>query len=97
MTSFNRRILSNKTKHSLIVNKLKKIKSFDLGYFIGKSYFDEDGAQTYLVFQSTLKYFTLNSNWIANGNQKDYLTKVLKLFLCLIILWLQQLIIMGNK
>ena len=34
-------------------------------YFIGKSHFDEDGAQNYLVFQPILKYFTLNSNWIT--------------------------------
>ena len=34
----------------------------DLSYFKGKNYFDEDGAQNYLVFQSTLKYLTLNDN-----------------------------------
>ena len=32
-----------------------------LSFFKRKSHFDEDGAQNYLVFQSMLKYFTLNS------------------------------------
>ena len=44
-------------------------------------HFDEDGAQHYLVFQPLLKYFTLNSNGLQNGSRKDYLTKVLQLFL----------------
>ena len=59
LSSLNRKIVSNKTKHLLIENELKKLKIFDLSYFIGKSHFDEDGAQNYLVFQSILKYFTL--------------------------------------
>ena len=33
-----------------IENKLKKLKTFDSSYFIGKSHFEEDGAQNYLVF-----------------------------------------------
>ena len=41
-----------------------------MGYFIGKSHFDEDGAQNYLVFQPILKYFTLNSNWITKWKSK---------------------------
>ena len=32
----NRNINSNKTKHLLVENELKKIKSFDWGYFLGK-------------------------------------------------------------
>ena len=49
---------------------MKKLKTFDLGYFIGKSHFDEDGAQNYLVFQPILDYFTLNSNWITKWKSK---------------------------
>ena len=49
---------------------MKKLKAFDLGYFIGKSHFDEDGAQHYLVFQPILMYFTLNSNWITKWKSK---------------------------
>ena len=65
LSSLNRKITSNKTKHLLVENELKKIKLFDLGYFIGKSHFDENRAQYYLVFQPILRYFTLNSNWIT--------------------------------
>ena len=45
MSSHNRKIISNKTKHLLVENELKKLKTFDLSYFIGISHFDEDGAQ----------------------------------------------------
>ena len=62
--------MANKTKHLLVENELKKLKTFDLGYFTGKSHFDEDGAQNYLVFQPILKYFTLNSNWITKWKSK---------------------------
>ena len=64
LTSFNRKIVSNKTKNLLTENELKKIKKFDLIYFMGKSYFDEDGSQNYLVFQLILKYYMLNSTQI---------------------------------
>ena len=49
---------------------MKKLKAFDLGYFIGKSHFDEDDAQNYLVFQPILEYFTLISNWITKWKLK---------------------------
>ena len=49
---------------------MKKLKTFGLGYFIGKSHFDEDGAQNYLIFQPILKYFTLNSTWITKWESK---------------------------
>ena len=44
LSDLNRKIVTNKTKHLLIDNELKKLKAYDLAYFIGKSYFDEDGA-----------------------------------------------------
>ena len=49
---------------------MKKIKTFDLGYFIQKSHFGQDGLQNYLVFQSILKYFMLNSNCITLWKSK---------------------------
>ena len=49
----------------LLVEELKKLKSFDLDYFIGKIHFNEYGSQHYLVFQPIFRYFTLNSNWIT--------------------------------
>ena len=43
--------LGNKTKNESITNELKKAKTFDSSYFIGKSHFEEDGTHNYLVFQ----------------------------------------------
>ena len=62
LSSLNRKITSNKTKHLFVENKLNKLKTFDFGYFIGKSYFDEDGTQNSLVFQPLNKYFKLITN-----------------------------------
>ena len=44
-SSLYRKITSNKTKHLLVENELNKVKTFDSSYFIGKSHFEEDGAQ----------------------------------------------------
>ena len=71
-------ITSTKTKHLLVWNELKKLKTFDLGCFIGKNHFDEDGAQNYLVFQTILEYFTLNSNWITKWNSKGLSNEILE-------------------
>ena len=49
---------------------MKELKTFDLGCFIGKSYFDEDDAQNFLIFHSISKYFTLNSKWITKWKSK---------------------------
>ena len=53
----NRKMPSNKAKHVLVENELKKLKTFDSSYFFGKSHFEEDGIQDYLVFQLLNKYF----------------------------------------
>ena len=54
MSSLNRKINANKTKHFLNEN--------DLIYYRGKQYFDEgSGKQNYLVFLPINKYFKLNS------------------------------------
>ena len=57
LSSRNRKITQNKTKNLLVENELNKLKTFDSGYFIGKSHFEEDGIQNYLVFQPLKKYF----------------------------------------
>ena len=41
---------------------MKKLKTFDVSYFIGKNHFEEDGTENYLVFQPLNKYFKLNAN-----------------------------------
>ena len=48
LTSVDRKINSTKTKHLLVENSLKKLNTFDLSYLIGKSYFNNDGAQLFL-------------------------------------------------
>ena len=40
-----------------VENELKKLKTFDLSYFRGKSHFEEVGTQNYLVFQPIDRYF----------------------------------------
>ena len=57
LLSLNRKMSSNKAKHVLVENELKKLKTFDSSYFFGKSHFEEDGIQDYLVFQLLNKYF----------------------------------------
>ena len=57
MQGISKRITSNKTKHFLVENELKKLKTFDLSYFRGKSHFEENGNHNYLVFQPMQKYF----------------------------------------
>ena len=90
LSSLNRKITENKTKHLLVENELKKLKTFDSSYFTGKSHFEEDGSQNYLVFQPIERYFKVIANTlhISDGNLKDYLTKLLSLLLHLIIVLL---------
>ena len=57
MSSLNRKITQNKTKRLLVENELNKLKTFHSSYLIGKSHFEEDGTQSYLVFQPMYKYF----------------------------------------
>ena len=57
LSSLNKKITQNKTKNLLVENELKKLNIFDWSYFIGKSQFEEDGTQNYLVFQPLNKYF----------------------------------------
>ena len=44
LSSLHKKVTSNKTKHLLVENKLNKLKTFDLSYFMGKSHFEEDGT-----------------------------------------------------
>ena len=62
LTVFNKRITANKTTHLLVESELKKLKTFDSGYFIGKGHFEEDGVQNYLAFESMYQYFKRVNN-----------------------------------
>ena len=55
----------------LAENELKKLKTFDSSYFIGKSHFEEDGTQNYLVFQPMYRYFKIIAG-VGNGSYIYY-------------------------
>ena len=62
LLNLNRKNTAIKSKHLLVENELNKLKTFDLSYFIGKNYFEEDGTQNYLVFQPMQKYIKESIN-----------------------------------
>ena len=68
----NRKITANKIKDLLVENKFKKLKTFDSSCFIGKSHFEEDGTQNYLVFQPINRYFEVitNSYYVSSWKSK---------------------------
>ena len=51
------RVTSNKSKHLLVETELRKLEKVDPSYVRGRSHFEEDGVQNYLVFQPMYKYF----------------------------------------
>ena len=55
--NLNEKINSNKIKHVLVENELKKLQTFELS-LVGQSYFNNDGAQLYLIFQPIPKIVT---------------------------------------
>ena len=61
LSNLNRKITANRSKHLLVEKELNKIKTFDSGYFIGTSHFEEDGVQNYLVFQPIIRHFKGNT------------------------------------
>ena len=74
-SNLNRKITKNKTDHLLVQNELNNFKTFNLRYFIGKNYFEEDGTQNYLVFQPIIRYFKVNKiinvDYILSCNLKS--------------------------
>ena len=60
---------------------LKKLQTFDSSLFIGQSYFNNDGAQLYLIFQSIYKTITTFSGlkdtiseWESKGLSNEKFT-----------------------
>ena len=80
MLGLNRKSTQNETKHLLVENKLKKLKTFDSSYFIGKSHFEEDGMQNYLVFQTINKYFKVitNADYVSSWKPKGLSSESIK-------------------
>ena len=75
LKSLNQKINSNKSKHLLVENQLKKLKTFDSIYFRGKSHFEEDGTQNYFEFHPMYWYFNkvigvCSGNYIYFWNSK---------------------------
>ena len=44
----------------------KKLQTFDLSLFIGQSYFFNNGAQNFLIFQPTLNTFTVTAGLLES-------------------------------
>ena len=80
MSSVNRRITANKSENLLVENELKKLKTFDSSYFIGKSHFEEDGTQNYLVFQPINRCFkvTAGIDYVSSWKSKGLSTESIK-------------------
>ena len=80
LSSLNRKITQNKSKHLLVENELNKLKTFDSSYFIGKSHFEEDGTQNYLVFQPKVRYFKIlpNTNYVLSWKSKGLSAETIK-------------------
>ena len=76
----NRKITANKSKNLLVENTLKKLKTYDLSYFIGKSHFEDDSTQNYLVLQPLNKYFKVvaNAKYISLWKSKGLSNKTIK-------------------
>ena len=72
ISSVDSKTAENKTKNESMENKFKNLKTLDLGYYIGKSYFEEDGLHNYLVFQPIKKYFKIinNTKYISSWKSK---------------------------
>ena len=80
MSSHKKKITSDKAKHVLVENDLKKLKAFDWSYFTGKSHFEEDDIQNYLVFQPLNKYFNLitSTNYVSSWQSKGLSDEAIK-------------------
>ena len=80
VSSLDSRTAANKAKNESIENELRKLKTLDLSYFIGKSHFEEDGTQNYLVFQSLKKYLKkiTNTKYILSWQSEGLSDEIIK-------------------
>ena len=85
LSSLNRKMSQNKTKHLLVENELNELKMFDSSYLICKSDFEEDSTQNYLVFQPIYRYFkvfciTQYLEYISDWKSKGLSNESFKVF-----------------
>ena len=74
LKNLNKRVTTNKTKHLLVENKLKKQQTFDSSLFIGQSHFNNDGANFYVIFQpiyKTITNFMISRTQSQSRNLRD--------------------------
>ena len=59
---------------------MNKLKAFDSSCFIGKSHFEEDATQNYLVFQPINKYFNViaNTDCVSSWKSKGLSAETIK-------------------
>ena len=64
LTSFNRRITSNKTKYLEVQKKLNSLITNGYNFFLGRMYFtSNNGSQSTFAFQPTLRYFRMKKRY----------------------------------
>ena len=80
LSGLNRKITKNKTDHLIVQNELNKLKTFELSYFIGKNYFENDGTQIYLVFQAIDNYlkFSSKTGLLSEWKSKGLSDKIIR-------------------
>ena len=78
--SLDNKIAANKKKNESIENEFKNLKTSDSSYFRGKSHFEEDGTQNYLVFQPMYRYFKMitNTDYISSWKSKGLSAESIK-------------------
>ena len=78
LTSFNRRITSNKTKNLEVQKKPNSLITNDCNFFLGRIYFtSNDGSQNTFVYEPTLDTLELKKTEVLImflvENQREYL------------------------
>ena len=74
------RVSANTRQVLLAKDELKKLKTFDLSYFIGKRHFQEDSTRNYLIFQLIVRYFKVitNTDYISSWKSKGLAAERIK-------------------
>ena len=71
-------------------NNIKNLQTFDSSYFAGKSYFQQDVVQSYLVFEPICRYFKIiaNKKYMSSWKPKGLSDETIKPYTTLIIVLL---------